>query len=123
MGANDSPNPVTLDKSDSFLFGIFNGKINADHIFPYPHVFDQETLDDMQQFYSAAETAFIEENTPLENDLTGTVKPEHVELIKEFGMMGMQVPEEYEARVISFKVLLHFINLRKFRNKYIEDST
>ena len=101
MGASDNPNPVTANKSDSFLFGIFNGKVNKDHIFPYPHVFDQESLDEMQQFYTAAETAFFEQNTPLENDLTGTVKEEHVELMKEFGMMGMQVPEEYEGLGLS----------------------
>ena len=101
LSAEDNPTPVTADKSDSFLFGIFNGKINKDHIFPYPHVFDQESLDEMQQFYTAAETAFFEQNTPLENDLTGTVKDEHVELMKEFGMMGMQVPEEYEGLGLS----------------------
>ena len=97
LSAEDNPTPVTADKSDSFLFGIFNGKINKDHIFPYPNVFDRESVDELQTFYSSAETAFFEENTPLENDLNGFVKPEHLQLIKDFGMMGMQVPEEYEG--------------------------
>ena len=65
MSADDNPNPVTLDKSDSYLFGIFNGKVQHKHIFPYPKVFDQEEVDELQMFFDSAKAAFEENNDGL----------------------------------------------------------
>ena len=65
MSADDNPNPVTLDKSDSYLFGIFNGKVQHKHIFPYPKVFNQEEVDELQMFFDSAKSAFEENNDGL----------------------------------------------------------
>lgn len=40
-----------LFRGDSFVFGIFNGDVNPQNIFPYPKVFDQEGVDETNQMY------------------------------------------------------------------------
>jgi len=115
MSAADNPTPQTADKSDSFVFGIFNGRINKSHIFPYPNVFDQESFEETEAFYDAADAAFSDVNTALDNDLTETIKPDQIEAAKEFGMLGMQVPEEYEGLALNNT---QFARLSEIGGKY-----
>ena len=90
-----------LLRSDSFLFGVFNGKIQGEHIFPYPKVFDEDTVAEMQTFFDSAKDAFHENSDPLQNELREGVTDEQWQLIQDFGMMGMQVPEEYEGLALT----------------------
>ncbi|CAG5109748.1 Oidioi.mRNA.OKI2018_I69.chr2.g4243.t1.cds [Oikopleura dioica] len=82
------------DRSDSFVFGLFNGEINPKNIFPYPSVFNQEQVDELNELFSASFDAFDGTNEALENDLRGDLDPEMVQMLRDFGLFGMQVPEE-----------------------------
>lgn len=83
------------DRSDSFVFGIFNGQINPKNIFPFPSIFDQDQVDELNEMFEGSRSAFIAENRALENDLLGDIPEDMLEMMKSFGMFGFQVPEEY----------------------------
>ena len=83
------------DRSDSFVFGLFKGQINPQNIFPYPSVFNQEEVDELNELFSASFDAFDGTNQALENDLRGDLDPEMVQMLRDFGLFGMQVPEDH----------------------------
>ncbi|KAJ8360849.1 hypothetical protein SKAU_G00173740 [Synaphobranchus kaupii] len=73
---------------------LFLGKVNKDEVFPYPEV-SREELEEINQFVSPVEKFFNEEVDSKRIDHEAKIPPETLNGLKELGLFGIQVPEEY----------------------------
>jgi len=88
---------ATDRKSDSFVFGMMQGTVNPDNIFPYPSVMDEESLENLEAMIDPFQSFFENENDPLLNDQTCDVPDDVLQGLKDMGIMGLLVPEEFEG--------------------------
>jgi len=84
-------------KSDSFAFGIMQGKVNPQHIFPYPSTLTEDETEMLEAMVDPFESFFANENDALHNDEICDVPEPILEGLKEMGTMGILVPEDYEG--------------------------
>lgn len=80
--------------SGSFAMGIFSGKANVDHIFPYPNALNEEQEEYLEAMIDPVEKFMIEKNDPFKNDANEEIDAETLEGYKEMGAFGLQVPED-----------------------------
>ncbi|KAJ8258510.1 hypothetical protein COCON_G00175220 [Conger conger] len=73
---------------------LFLGKVNKNEVFPYPEVSSEE-LDEINQFVSPVERFFNEDVDSKRIDHEAKIPPETLNGLKELGLFGIQVPEEY----------------------------
>ncbi|KAG5835686.1 complex I assembly factor ACAD9, mitochondrial [Anguilla anguilla] len=73
---------------------LFLGKVNKNEVFPYPEV-SREELDEINQFVSPVEKFFNEDVDSKRIDHEAKIPPETLNGLKELGLFGIQVPEEY----------------------------
>ncbi|CBY11738.1 unnamed protein product [Oikopleura dioica] len=84
-------------KTDSYAFGIMQGRVNPQHMFPYPDVLGEENKENLTAMVDAFTGFFENENDPLHNDQICTVPDEVMKGMSEMGAFGLQVPEELEG--------------------------
>ncbi|KAI1891005.1 hypothetical protein AGOR_G00159410 [Albula goreensis] len=73
---------------------LFLGKVNKEEVFPYPEVSNEE-LDEIKQFVSPVERFFSEDVDSKRIDHEAKIPPETLNGLKELGLFGIQIPEEY----------------------------
>ncbi|TWW61466.1 Acyl-CoA dehydrogenase family member 9, mitochondrial [Takifugu flavidus] len=75
----------------SSLCDIIGGK---DEVFPYPQIGNEE-LEEIKQLVAPVERFFSEEVDSAKIDQEGKIPPETMKGLKELGLFGIMVPEEY----------------------------
>jgi len=79
----------------SFTAGLFCGEVREEQCFPYPSVLTEEDREFLPILVDSTTRFFEEKNDALANDLTKTVPDEGMVGLKELGMFGLQVPNDY----------------------------
>ncbi|XP_034633671.1 complex I assembly factor ACAD9, mitochondrial [Trachemys scripta elegans] len=73
---------------------LFLGKLEKEEVFPYPEVSNEE-LEEINQFVGPVEKFFSEEVDSKKIDQDAKIPPETLKGLKNLGLFGMQIPEEY----------------------------
>lgn len=73
---------------------LFLGQINKSEVFPYPEIGNEE-LEEINQFVTPVEKFFNEEVDSQRIDHEAKIPTETLDGLKELGLFGIQVPEEY----------------------------
>ncbi|XP_031656561.1 complex I assembly factor ACAD9, mitochondrial isoform X3 [Oncorhynchus kisutch] len=73
---------------------LFLGKVNKAECFPYPEIGNEE-LEEINSFVAPVEKFFTEEVDSKRIDHEAKIPPETLNGLKELGLFGIQVPEEY----------------------------
>ncbi|XP_004454897.1 complex I assembly factor ACAD9, mitochondrial isoform X4 [Dasypus novemcinctus] len=84
----------TCPPSRAFAKELFLGKIEKKEVFPFPEV-SQDELNEINQFVGPVEKFFTEEVDSQKIDREGEIPKETFEKLKNLGLFGMLVPEEY----------------------------
>nr|DBA18725.1 TPA: hypothetical protein GDO54_016939 [Pyxicephalus adspersus] len=70
------------------------GQINKEEVFPYPEI-SKDELEEITQLVGPVEKFFSEEVDSKAIDQNAKIPPETLKGLKELGLFGMQIPEEY----------------------------
>ncbi|XP_075689940.1 complex I assembly factor ACAD9, mitochondrial [Rhinoderma darwinii] len=73
---------------------LFLGSINKEEVFPYPEISNEE-LEEINQLVGPVEKFFSEEVDSKAIDQNAKIPPETLKGLKDLGLFGMQIPEEY----------------------------
>lgn len=84
----------THSRNLAYAKSLFLGQVNKDEVFPYPEVGNEEA-EEIQQLVAPVEKFFAEEVDSAKIDQEAKIPPETMNGLKELGLFGMQVPEEY----------------------------
>lgn len=78
----------------AYAKGLFLGQVNKAEVFPYPEISNEE-LEELKQFVSPVERFFTEEVDSAKIDREAHIPPETLNGLKELGLFGIMVPEEF----------------------------
>ncbi|XP_047203985.1 complex I assembly factor ACAD9, mitochondrial [Girardinichthys multiradiatus] len=81
-------------RSLAYAKDLFLGQINKAEVFPYPEI-GKEELEEIQQFVAPVEKFFSEEVDSAKIDKEATIPAETLNGLKELGLFGIMIPEEY----------------------------
>ncbi|KAM5148171.1 complex I assembly factor ACAD9, mitochondrial [Mantella aurantiaca] len=70
------------------------GQINKEEVFPYPEI-SKDELDEINQLVGPVEKFFSEEVDSKAIDQNAKIPPETLKGLKDLGLFGMQIPEEF----------------------------
>ncbi|XP_073430375.1 complex I assembly factor ACAD9, mitochondrial isoform X1 [Dendrobates tinctorius] len=84
----------TGPRSLAFAKQLFLGSINKEEVFPYPEISNDE-LEEINQLVGPVEKFFSEEVDSKAIDQNAKIPPETLDGLKDLGLFGMQIPEEY----------------------------
>ncbi|XP_022601246.1 acyl-CoA dehydrogenase family member 9, mitochondrial [Seriola dumerili] len=73
---------------------LFLGQVNKAEVFPYPEIGNEE-LEEINQFVAPVERFFNEEVDSAKIDHEAKIPPETLNGLKELGLFGIMIPEEY----------------------------
>ncbi|CAL9703797.1 unnamed protein product [Knipowitschia caucasica] len=73
---------------------LFLGQVNKNEVFPYPEISNDE-VEEVAQLVAPVERYFAEEVDSARIDREAKIPPETLTGLKELGLFGMQIPEEY----------------------------
>ncbi|XP_037240007.1 complex I assembly factor ACAD9, mitochondrial [Falco biarmicus] len=78
----------------AFAKELFLGTLRKEEVFPYPEISNEE-LEEINQFVEPVEKFFSEEVDSKKIDQDARIPPETLKGLKDLGLFGMQIPEEY----------------------------
>ncbi|XP_075015510.1 complex I assembly factor ACAD9, mitochondrial isoform X1 [Calonectris borealis] len=78
----------------AFAKELFLGALRKEEVFPYPEISNEE-LQEINQFVGPVEKFFSEEVDSKKIDQDAKIPPETLKGLKDLGLFGMQIPEEY----------------------------
>ncbi|XP_075618822.1 complex I assembly factor ACAD9, mitochondrial isoform X2 [Balearica regulorum gibbericeps] len=78
----------------AFAKELFLGTLRKEEVFPYPEISNEE-LAEINQFVGPVEKFFSEEVDSKKIDQDAKIPPETLKGLKDLGLFGMQIPEEY----------------------------
>ncbi|RMB99932.1 hypothetical protein DUI87_23340 [Hirundo rustica rustica] len=78
----------------AFAKELFLGTLRKEEVFPYPEISNEE-LAEVNQFVGPVEKFFNEEVDSKKIDQDAKIPPETLQGLKDLGLFGMQIPEEY----------------------------
>ncbi|XP_040851218.1 complex I assembly factor ACAD9, mitochondrial [Ochotona curzoniae] len=81
-------------RSAAFAKELFLGRIEKKEVFPFPEV-SQDELNEINQLVGPVEKFFSEEVDSRRIDQEGKIPDETLKKLKDLGLFGIQVPEEY----------------------------
>ncbi|XP_071611557.1 complex I assembly factor ACAD9, mitochondrial isoform X2 [Heliangelus exortis] len=84
----------TAVQRHAFAKELFLGALRKEEVFPYPEITNEE-LQEITQFVGPVEKFFNEEVDSKKIDRDGKIPPETLKGLKDLGLFGMQIPEEY----------------------------
>lgn len=84
----------THSRSLAYAKDLFLGQVNKNEVFPYPEISNDE-VEEINQLVAPVEKFFTEEVDSALIDREARIPPETLNGLKELGLFGMQVPEEY----------------------------
>ncbi|OXB71502.1 UNVERIFIED_CONTAM: hypothetical protein H355_004923 [Colinus virginianus] len=73
---------------------LFLGVLRKEEVFPYPEITNEE-LQEINQFIGPVEKFFSEEVDSKKIDQDAKIPPETLKGLRDLGLFGMQIPEEY----------------------------
>lgn len=84
----------TQSRCLAYAKDLFLGQINKDEVFPYPEIGNEE-LEEIKQFVAPVERFFNEEVDSAKIDKEAKIPAETLNGLKELGLFGIMIPEEY----------------------------
>ncbi|NXN98298.1 ACAD9 dehydrogenase, partial [Rhinopomastus cyanomelas] len=78
----------------AFAKELFLGNLRKEEVFPYPEISNEE-LAEINQLVGPVEKFFSEEVDSKKIDRDAKIPPETLKGLKDLGLFGMQIPEEY----------------------------
>ncbi|KAI2659148.1 Complex I assembly factor ACAD9, mitochondrial [Labeo rohita] len=81
-------------RSLAYAKDLFLGKVNKAEVFPYPEITNEE-LEELNQLVQPVEKFFSEDVDSKKIDHEAVIPPETLNGLKELGLFGIQIPEEY----------------------------
>ncbi|KAF7649405.1 hypothetical protein LDENG_00141690 [Lucifuga dentata] len=84
----------THSRNLAYAKDLFLGQVNKAEVFPYPEIGNEE-VEEINQLVAPVERFFSEEVDSAKIDHEARIPPETLDGLKELGLFGMQVPEEY----------------------------
>ncbi|KAM9758478.1 complex I assembly factor ACAD9, mitochondrial [Menidia menidia] len=84
----------THSRNLAYAKDLFLGQVNKSEVFPYPEIGNEE-LEEIKQFVAPVEKFFSEEVDSAKIDQEAKIPPETLNGLKELGLFGIMVPEEY----------------------------
>ncbi|XP_044158083.1 complex I assembly factor ACAD9, mitochondrial [Bufo gargarizans] len=84
----------TGPRSLAYAKQLFLGSIAKEEVFPYPDI-SKDELDEINQLVGPVEKFFSEEVDSKAIDQNAKIPPETLKGLKDLGLFGMQIPEEY----------------------------
>ncbi|XP_016337802.1 complex I assembly factor ACAD9, mitochondrial [Sinocyclocheilus anshuiensis] len=81
-------------RSLTYAKDLFLGQVNKAEVFPYPEI-SKEELEELHQLVQPVEKFFNEDVDSKKIDHEAVIPPETLNGLKELGLFGIQVPEEY----------------------------
>lgn len=81
-------------RSLAYAKDLFLGKVNKKEVFPYPEISNEE-LEELNQLVQPVEKFFNESVDSAKIDREANIPPETLDGLKELGLFGIQIPEEY----------------------------
>ncbi|KAM6980988.1 complex I assembly factor ACAD9, mitochondrial [Aplochiton taeniatus] len=84
----------THSRNLAYAKDLFLGKVNKSEVFPYPEIGNEE-LEEINQFVAPVERFFNENVDSAKIDHEAKIPSETLNGLKELGLFGIQVPEEY----------------------------
>lgn len=81
-------------RSLAYAKDLFLGKVNKAEVFPYPEISNEE-LEEINQLVQPVEKFFNEDVDSKKIDHEAVIPPETLKGLKELGLFGIQIPEEY----------------------------
>uniref|UniRef100_A0A8C5QPA9 Complex I assembly factor ACAD9, mitochondrial n=1 Tax=Leptobrachium leishanense TaxID=445787 RepID=A0A8C5QPA9_9ANUR len=81
-------------RNQSYAKGLFLGTINKKEVFPYPEI-SKDELEEISQLVAPVEKFFEEEVDSKKIDENAKIPQETLEGLKNLGLFGIQIPEEY----------------------------
>ncbi|NXW30707.1 ACAD9 dehydrogenase, partial [Phaetusa simplex] len=78
----------------AFAKELFLGSLRKEEVFPYPEISNEE-LEEINHFVGPVEKFFSEEVDSKKIDQDAKIPPETLKGLKDLGLFGMQIPEEY----------------------------
>ncbi|XP_041945744.1 complex I assembly factor ACAD9, mitochondrial isoform X2 [Alosa sapidissima] len=84
----------TNSRNLAYAKDLFLGKVNKSEVFPYPEIGNEE-LEEINQLVAPVEKFFNEDVDSKTIDHEAKIPPETLNGLKELGLFGIQIPEEY----------------------------
>ncbi|RVE72495.1 hypothetical protein OJAV_G00042260 [Oryzias javanicus] len=84
----------THSRSLAYAKDLFLGQVNKAEVFPYPEISNEE-LEELNQFVAPVEKFFSEEVDSAMIDREALIPAETLKGLKDLGLFGIMVPEEY----------------------------
>nr|XP_046236307.1 complex I assembly factor ACAD9, mitochondrial [Scatophagus argus] len=84
----------THSRNLAFAKDLFLGQVNKAEVFPYPEIGNEE-VEEINQLVAPVEKFFSEEVDSAKIDREAKIPPETLNGLKELGLFGIMVPEEY----------------------------
>ncbi|KAM7006302.1 complex I assembly factor ACAD9, mitochondrial isoform 1-T2 [Tautogolabrus adspersus] len=84
----------THSRNLAYAKDLFLGQVNKAEVFPYPEIGNEE-VDEINQLVAPVERFFNEEVDSAKIDREARIPPETLNGLKELGLFGIMVPEEY----------------------------
>ncbi|XP_071983109.1 complex I assembly factor ACAD9, mitochondrial isoform X1 [Engystomops pustulosus] len=84
----------TGPRSLAYAKQLFLGSFSKEEVFPYPEISNEE-LEEINQLVGPVEKFFSEEVDSKAIDQSAKIPPETLKGLKDLGLFGMQIPEEY----------------------------
>ncbi|XP_072239033.1 complex I assembly factor ACAD9, mitochondrial [Leuresthes tenuis] len=84
----------THSRNLAYAKDLFLGQVNKSEVFPYPEIGNEE-LEEIKQFVEPVEKFFSEEVDSAKIDQEAKIPQETLNGLKELGLFGIMVPEEY----------------------------
>ncbi|XP_062271412.1 complex I assembly factor ACAD9, mitochondrial [Scomber scombrus] len=84
----------TQTRQLAYAKDLFLGQVNKAEVFPYPEIGNEE-VDEINQLVAPVEKFFSEEVDSSRIDREAKIPPETLNGLKELGLFGVQIPEEY----------------------------
>lgn len=81
-------------ETNSLVMNMFNGHIKTEQVFPYPEVLTDEQYETLEMVKEPNLKLFAEYD-PLKADLNEAIDEKELNLLKDLGGYGLQVPVEY----------------------------
>ncbi|KAJ6217286.1 hypothetical protein RDWZM_008443 [Blomia tropicalis] len=86
---------IKVPESNSFIQNLFTGEAKIESFFPYPKVLSDEELSFVEMVVEPAERIYATEFDALKVEKNEQIEERHMQLLKDMGAFGVQVPPEY----------------------------
>lgn len=91
----------SYDPNEGFVRGLFGGKIRETQVFPYPDALIDDERESLEMMAGPIMRFFEEKNDATKNDENEKVPDDVLQGMKDLGLFGLQIPEEFGGAGLS----------------------